>query len=743
MAFCGNCGAQHGETENFCGVCGYPTGKAAAPVYQQPVQPVYQQQPIYQPQTPPKKKSKKPLIIGGATGVVAIVLVVAIIFTNGFGLLGGGGGGNVNPSDPTGGNSTTISANPNVDPGGTNPKNPDAYDVDDSFWLNYDWDNFDIYDMVETLGDAAFTVDSANKATGEFTPGIPLSLSVTDSEGVTWTLDVPAGALLTGETITMTALRDITTDGLFDTLDGGVLLEPDGLYFYSPATLTVSGDDCVDAIMLVGNHDGGNLDLSCYENGAGSATVYITHFSTVTSGHIYGYNPDGYKTASATLGSDGKWHWGWRWNAKGIEPGVRYIIFDKDGNVMGTMDIDGNFIPDPNYDGDGLDLPPNPWDDFPQELRDLLEDVIDLSKLTRLQRAALELLKKPVKLPDVDPPSVWFDDCPDKTDISKFIKAFGNPEKPIIDKLWKELTKFSRSFLRKNPTPDSVNLDNAMKELQELGANVALATALCNRLAEKANKLIDKYKYMPDKFYAVASAASFPITLFGFSKVNQTEIDKWWRETWNYHMHRLVDNHDYHRMHVFNQITLAGAFAGAKVPDNYQTKISNALTFRVEWELEEHVYFTICSKGEAIVSMDANGFFGEAAGDGRLTSFSDPDGAVYVTAFPSFGNKVQLSSFSPCTNEVVFVYIDKCGTDFTAYADTDNGPMPIPFTDYPKPIIHYVDGRYDKGFFMFVLDLENLNEKCAEGSFTAQQEELSHTLDFKIFHQPKDDVFMK
>jgi len=71
--------------------------------------------------------------------------------------------------------------------------------------------------------------------------------------------------------------------------------------------------------------------------------------------------------------------------------------------------------------------------------------------------------------------------------------------------------------------------------------------------------------------------------------------------------------------------------------------------------------------------------------------------------------------------------------------------MPIPFTDYPKPIIHYADGNavLTTGFFTFKLDLINLSEKCAEGSIKAQQEELSHTLDFKIFHQPKDDVFMK
>ena len=135
MAFCPNCGAQHTGAEKFCGECGYPTAKTAAPAYQQPAQqsiyqqpvqqqqvafpqkryapapqplqqPAYQQpvqQPVYQPQAPVKKKSKKPLIIGGATGVVALGLAAVLIFTNCFGLLGKGGGGT-----PSSGNVPSI-----------------------------------------------------------------------------------------------------------------------------------------------------------------------------------------------------------------------------------------------------------------------------------------------------------------------------------------------------------------------------------------------------------------------------------------------------------------------------------------------------------------------------------------------------------------------------------------------------------------------------------------------------------
>jgi len=45
-----------------------------------------------------------------------------------------------------------------------------------------------------------------------FTPGETLSLSVTDSAGATWTLEIPAGALLNEETITMTAMADVIVE---------------------------------------------------------------------------------------------------------------------------------------------------------------------------------------------------------------------------------------------------------------------------------------------------------------------------------------------------------------------------------------------------------------------------------------------------------------------------------------------------------------------------------------------------
>ena len=621
---------------------------------------------------------------------------------------------NEKPGDDS--NGATLPDSPNGNDPASNVNVSDSVDEDGTDWATYDWDNFDEADLLVDIGKASFTVDKSATATGEYIPGEPLSLSITDSADAMWTLDIPAGALLTAQTITMTALRDITTDGLFDTLDGGVLLEPDGLTFFVPATLTVSGGvNGADIIMLSGDHSGGNLDVPYYEVGAHSATIYISHFSSYYaldgSGGIFWDNGDGTWTYQDNPGHDTSQHSKW---AEGYEP------------------VEGD---DPS------------WDNVSQEIRDMI-DSLDRTKLTKSQKAAIELLKKPVKPPDIDPPSVWFDDCPEKTDISKFLKAFNSPEMPIIEKLWKDQKKASENFIKKYPTPESVDVGKVMDDLNSYAGNMMLAKALYERLAEKANMLIDKYKYMPDKFYAVGMAASMLNVFLGFGKVNIAEMDKWFRETWNYHMHRLVDNHDYHRMHVFDYITLVGAFAGAKVPQDYPQKISNALTFRVEWEMEEHAFFTICSKGEVTVSMNQikdDDYFGEADGDGKLTKFDDPEGHVYVPSFPSFNNKAQLYKLDPCMTKTISVDIDKFGTDFTAMARTEQGDFPVPFPDYPEPLLHMMDGHFSfsTALYTFKLDLNNLDEKCADSSFKAQQEELSHTLDIKIFHQPKDDVFMK
>ena len=170
MAFCSNCGAQHSDAEKFCGECGYPTAKTAAPVQtaqpQQAVAPPPIQQPAYQSEAPVKKKSKKPLIIGGATGVVVLGLAAVLIFTNGFGLFGNGNG------NGGGGDITipTVSSGIKVNiPGGASADEKAAYEylqgVLKAFENGMEYDEMGLIRPAESLyGTAASTLCSLRYA---------------------------------------------------------------------------------------------------------------------------------------------------------------------------------------------------------------------------------------------------------------------------------------------------------------------------------------------------------------------------------------------------------------------------------------------------------------------------------------------------------------------------------------------------------------------------------------------------
>jgi len=275
-SFCTNCSAVLDGAKKFCTSCG---AAVQTPVQQ----PAHQPHPINQPQAPAKKKSKKLLIIGGATGAVALTVAAVLIFNSVFGLFGNESGSN---SDPTSENNNPTSTSSGGNNGGGNVNGgSDDPVVTDPFVLNYDWTNFDPADFINPLGDATFTVDSANSATGEFFADdeTPLSLSLTDSAGAVWTLDIPAFALLSPETIKMTALSDVKLGG--DTLDGGVLLSPAGLTFIQPATLTVRGPGCgEDSVIFEGEHDGNNMTFTEFDTGDGYVSATIWHFSTRVKG---------------------------------------------------------------------------------------------------------------------------------------------------------------------------------------------------------------------------------------------------------------------------------------------------------------------------------------------------------------------------------------------------------------------------------------------------------------------------
>ena len=119
--------------------------------------------------------------------IVSIILFVCMLSSvlTGCKLFGGG---SVNPSDPTGGNNNPTSTNGSGNNGnggvdieididlsafGIDLSSP--IDEDGIDWSKYDWSSFDEADLFVSLGNATFTVDNSATATGEFTPGEPLT----------------------------------------------------------------------------------------------------------------------------------------------------------------------------------------------------------------------------------------------------------------------------------------------------------------------------------------------------------------------------------------------------------------------------------------------------------------------------------------------------------------------------------------------------------------------------------------
>jgi hypothetical protein len=127
----------------------------------------------------------------------------------------------------------------------------------------------------------------------------PQGGTITTSGGIT--LQIPAGALHDTQTITLTPLSAVQGSPLASLL-GGVQLDPQGLHFLVPATLSVPLPGGVDPHQLVGfGFDGGGISFHLKPPviSGGTMSLQITHFSgggagTLTpaqSASILGYQP--------------------------------------------------------------------------------------------------------------------------------------------------------------------------------------------------------------------------------------------------------------------------------------------------------------------------------------------------------------------------------------------------------------------------------------------------------------------
>ena len=108
------------------------------------------------------------------------------------------------------------------------------------------------------------------------------SLRATSSTGITYTLDVPAGALAQATQITLTPIRGLDGGPLSDGFVGAVQFGPSGLRFRIPAVLRIGATATAGGRTLVGfgsRNDGTAPGLDLAKSSGGTILLDVAHFS--------------------------------------------------------------------------------------------------------------------------------------------------------------------------------------------------------------------------------------------------------------------------------------------------------------------------------------------------------------------------------------------------------------------------------------------------------------------------------
>src|SRR3954447_15309731 len=128
--------------------------------------------------------------------------------------------------------------------------------------------------------------DDAHAVSGLITAGSGGTLNTTGADGTQYTLAVPAGAVLSDLTVTMTPLSSVDGLGMSGGFVGGVQMNPDGVELLKPAKLTIvprSGAPASGITAAVYEGNGANFALVPRDPGGG-LSFELTHFSGGVAG---------------------------------------------------------------------------------------------------------------------------------------------------------------------------------------------------------------------------------------------------------------------------------------------------------------------------------------------------------------------------------------------------------------------------------------------------------------------------
>jgi hypothetical protein len=137
----------------------------------------------------------------------------------------------------------------------------------------------------QPLGSISFSVDTAASVEREVTAGDdPVEMQVVDGAGLTWMLEIPAGALESTQTLIMAPLSGLDGTSITEPVGevvSGVRFEPDGMEFLLPVQLSVSGPGMDrPTFILSSSHTGEDVDYTVQDAQAAQPTAHILHFSS-------------------------------------------------------------------------------------------------------------------------------------------------------------------------------------------------------------------------------------------------------------------------------------------------------------------------------------------------------------------------------------------------------------------------------------------------------------------------------
>ena len=134
-----------------------------------------------------------------------------------------------------------------------------------------------------SLGTISYTPDYSRKQSAKLDTTV-VNISATDASGIKWELSIPRQSFADSTIISIIPIKDVRSDTVYN-ITNGVMFEPDGFQFSSPATLTVTlPASSKTHLFYLFNQNGKRLDFAPVSETGGVYKISITHFSGAATG---------------------------------------------------------------------------------------------------------------------------------------------------------------------------------------------------------------------------------------------------------------------------------------------------------------------------------------------------------------------------------------------------------------------------------------------------------------------------